>query len=185
MPTSSRTTTIGKADTAIGDVQKARCPHALMAKEHVPRPQAESAPSYAAISRGLTTFLAETGNPPREGFPKGNQWSEYDHRAEQIVLHPWTPPRVRATILLDEAIRRCERLESAQRSTEHGGGEDDDEGIIWYEGDDASWRPDVIGWTVAHRLGMTPEPPEDDALETGEEAAVERILEAVFRDARR
>ena len=160
-----------------------------MAKEHVPLPQAEPAPSYAEISRGLINFLAETGNPPREGFPKGKPWSEYDSRADQLVLHPWTPPRVRATILLDEAIRRCERLESeqrsTQRSTEYGGGEEDDEGIIWYEGDDASWRPDVIGWTVAHRLGMTHEPPDDDALETGEEAAVERILEAVFRDARK
>jgi hypothetical protein len=155
-----------------------------MTKEHVPFPRAETAPSYAAISRGLTTFLAATGNPPREGFPKGKQWSEYDHRTDQLVLHPWVAPKMRATILLDEAIRRCERLESERRSTEHDGGEDDDAGIIWYEGDDASWRPDVIGRTVAHRLGMTPEPPEDDALEPGEEAAVERILEAVFRDAR-
>jgi hypothetical protein len=142
-------------------------------------------PSYAEIGRGLTAFLAETGNPPREGFPQGKQWSEYDHHADQLVLHPWVSPKLRATILLDEAVRRCERLESERRSVGYEAGEEDDEGAIWYEGDDASWRPDVIGMTVAHRLGMTNEPPDDDALETGEEAAVERLLEAVLRDARK
>ena len=153
-----------------------------MTKEHVPLPRAETAPSYAEISRGLTNFLTETGNPPREGFPKGKQWSEYDHRTDQIVLHPWTAPRLRATILLDEAIRRCERLEAERRSADYEDAEEDDEGIIWYQGDDTAWRPDAIRWTVAHRLGLTNEPPDDEMLETGEEAAVERIIGTVFRE---
>ena len=152
-----------------------------MTQERAPFPRAETVPSYAEISRGLTDFLAETGNPPREGFPKGKQWSEYDYHADQLVLHPWVSPKLRATILIEEAVRRCERLESEQRSAGADAVEEDDEGIFWYEGDGAAWRPELIGSTVAHRLGMTTEPPDDDVLETGEEAAVVRIIGAVFR----
>lgn len=157
-----------------------------MAKEYDPYQKPESsrdaAPPVDRINRGLTRFLAETGTPPREGFPTGRQLSEYDYRTGQLVLHPWAPPRVRAAVLLDEAVRRCETLEYERRAAAEGAEEDED-GIVWYEGDDAAWRPDLVRRVAARRLGLAHEEPDAATLEAGEEAAVERIVGSVLAPA--
>jgi hypothetical protein len=132
-------------------------------------------PPFERMVKGLNEFVAELGLPVREAFLPGKQLSGRDHETGALVFHPWAPVRLRAEVLLSEAVE-CLVMREIDPEEEYGNWTSLAEAI--------GWRPSEVHRTVARSYGLeAPEGDEvNDPLNVREQQLVNRIVGAIEED---